>query len=264
MKKVLFFLIIVIHVVGLTGCRSSTYELTEITETELQECLQGKNDSVIFCTQDLCCGCDSVKKSLMEIAENGDIHIRTFNVETESAKQLLFQYGLDQVPAIIKISDGEINLYKGVLTKENIERLMSSNHIEYDRISEITEISYTDFLQKTSSNIDFFVYFFRNTCSDCQDFSKILNEYIRDNPNAGLYAVDISDIKSSFSEEDYEIFLDDFYIHWVPHILHIKNGVNLSSHEYPALEYRENKDGNDPKSEAAKAFYDWMDRELSF
>lgn len=264
MKKVILFLIIAIYSACLSGCQPSTYEFPEITETELQECLQSKNDSVIFCTQDLCSGCAPVKESLIEIAETNNIDIRIFNVETESSKRLLIQYGLDQVPAIIKISNGEINLYKGVLTKENIERLLSTDHIQYDRISDITEISYTEFLQKANSNIDFFVYFFRDTCSDCQDFSKILNEYLHNNPNAGLYAVDISDIKSSLSEEGYNEFLDNYLIHWVPHILHMKNGVKLSSYEYPALEYRESEDGDNPNSEAANDFHDWINRELQF
>lgn len=264
MKKILFVLTVAICSICMVGCQYTEDEFPKITESELQKCLMDKDEAVIFCTQDLCSGCEPVQKSLVKISRDCNIHIQAFDVDTDSAKKLLGQYGLDQVPAIIKISKESIELYKGNLTEENIKRLLLTESVIYDRISNVTAISYSEFLRKANLNEDFFVYFSQDSCLDCINFSEILEEYIQQNLIEGMYVVDISDVKNSLSEEEYKKLLDDYLIHWVPHVMHMKNGISLSFHEYPSLEYRNDGNGDDPKSDAAVAFYDWMNRESAF
>ena len=260
----LFFWIITacFCVIGFAGCASEYSEFIQITEEDLCAYLQGNEDVIIFCTQELCKGCEIVKEYLQEIAVENNTTVYSFEVETQSSKELLFQYGLNQVPAIIKTSSGQVEIYKGLLSKENIVRLLSTENIEYDRINNITEISYDDFLQKENSNKDFFAYFSRQDCSDCQIFYKVLSQYVLNNPGSGAYIVDINTVKDSLSETEYERFLDAYSIQWVPYVLHMKNGVRLSSYEYPELEFRANDNYANPSSEAALAFYSWMDNEL--
>lgn len=135
MKKILFVLTVAICSICMVGCQYTEDEFPKITESELQKCLMDKDEAVIFCTQDLCSGCEPVQKSLAKISRDCNIHIQAFDVDTDSAKKLLGQYGLDQVPAIIKISKESIELYKGNLTEENIKRLLLTESVIYDRIS---------------------------------------------------------------------------------------------------------------------------------
>ena len=221
MKKILFVLTVAICSICMVGCQYTEDEFPKITESELQKCLMDKDEAVIFCTQDLCSGCEPVQKSLAKISRDCNIHIQAFDVDTDSAKKLLGQYGLDQVPAIIKISKESIELYKGNLTEENIKRLLLTESVIYDRISNVTAISYSEFLRKANLNEDFFVYFSQDSCLDCINFSEILEEYIQQNLIEGMYVVDISDVKNSLSEEEYKKLLDDYLIHWVPHVMHM-------------------------------------------
>ena len=263
-KYTLFFWISITCIcsAGFVGCEANHREFIQISEEELSTLLQAKEDAVIFFIQELCKGCGPVKEDLLSIAAETDIDIYSFELETQSAKEMLFQYGLNQVPAIIKIANDQVEVYKGVLSKENIERLLSTDNIEYDRFDSIVEITCDEFQDKINSNTDFFACFSRSSCSDCQNFSKVLHQYLLENPDSGVYVVDIEEAKSSLSESEYEQLLDAYRIQWVPHILHIKNGVKLSSYEYPEMDFRENINNDSPTSEAALAFYAWFDNEL--
>ncbi len=251
--------VIIVLLAVSNGC-SNTFE--QISAEKLQMLLQEKEDSIIFCTQALCGGCAEIQKDLKKISVEHNRNIYTVEMDSQSIKELLYQYGLNQVPAIIYISCGQINVYKGDLTEENIERILFTEDIVYERFNGIVEIGYDSFIEKLDSNIDFFVYFNSKSCSDCQKFFKILTQYEKKRSNAGVYFVDLEKIKNEVSSMEYEKILEDQHIEWVPYMLHIKNGVVLSSYEYPELTYRHSANNGSITSEAALAFFDWMDNEL--
>ena len=91
MKKILFVLTVAICSICMVGCQYTADEFPKIKESELQTCLMDKDEAVIFCTQDLCSGCEPVQKSLAKISRDCNIHIQEFDVDTDSAKKLLGQ-----------------------------------------------------------------------------------------------------------------------------------------------------------------------------
>lgn len=242
------------------GSPASGFE--EISHEKLRGLLEQRENSVIFCKQESCCGCDTVEKDLEKIAKADRLSIYSFEIETHSDGELLQQYGLDIVPAIIHISNGQVNVYKGALSEEHIRKALTPQYITYDRFDDIVDISYEDFQAKADSPSDFFVYFGNERCSDCINFTRVLKQHLQESTGAGMYYVDLGEMKETLSEDAYQSFLETYYINWIPSILHIKNGVKLSWHEYPDLDYRREADNSSINSAAAKAFLAWLDNEL--
>lgn len=141
----------------------------KISAEKLQMLLQEKEDSIIFCTQASCGGCAKVQKDLKKISMMHNLNIYSVEVDLQSIKEVLYQYGLYQVPAIIYISCGQINVYKGDLSEENIKRALFTESIVYERFSGLIETSYHALTEKLNSNVDFFVYF---SIEGCSDYSK--------------------------------------------------------------------------------------------
>lgn len=259
--SVLFIVSVVVAAALFAGCQKRD-PFQNISEGELEIFLQEKNDGLIFLTQELCGGCERVEENLKECIQKNNVKIYRFEIETQTAKELLYQYGLNQVPAIISISQNQVNVYKGALTEENIERVITTQTVEADRINSIKEINYEEFCQKLNKNCDFFVYFGKQECSDCIDFTEVLKSHMDANNDSGVYYLDLNKIKNDVSEEEYKKILDIYGIKWIPYVLHIKNGVMVAFYEYPKMEYRQNINNNKLDSEAAGDFLAWMDNEL--
>lgn len=252
----------VLLIAAVLSLGSQTAKFEKISHEKLRDLLEQKTDSIIFCRQETCCGCGAVEEDLEKLAKAARTSIYAFDIETHSDGDLLRQYGLDIVPAVIHISNGQVNVYKGALTEENLERALTTQYITYDRFDDIVEISYADFQEKADSALDFFVYFGTESCADCKNFTRVLKQHILESTGTGMYYVDLGKVKEAVSEEAYQSFLEAYYIHWVPSILHIKNGVKLSWHEYPDLDYRQDTNHDSIHSEAAKAFLAWFGNEL--
>lgn len=256
-------LLITIAVAVWFGISSRPSGLKVISMEELEELLREKDPCIVFCKQDSCSGCKRVEEILLTLSKKSDCEMYVFDNSSQSAKELLYhQYGLAEVPAIIRISSNQINVYKGVLTSENIEKIIETENVVYERFTDVSGISYKVFSEKMAQNADFFVYFGTESCSDCKSFRQILKYYIDENPYSGLYFVDLSEIKNGVTVETYEEIIDTYYIKWIPLVLHIKNGIELSRYEYPYYEYREEPDNEYPTSSAALDFFQWMDEEL--
>lgn len=159
----------------------------EISLEKLEWLLRQREDSIILCTQDLCPGCADAERSLKEVSGKATSRIYTFNIDTQSAKELLYQYGLLQVPAVIIIANDQVNVYKGALSKENIARAITTESVLYDRLEQISNIGYTQFLDKVNSAIDFFIFFGSESCADCKTFHEVLEQYIQRRSDAGIY-----------------------------------------------------------------------------
>lgn len=78
--------------------------------------------------------------------------------------------------------------------------------------------------------------------------------------DAGIYFCDTGEIRSSAAAEEYDWFLEKYDIRWIPTVLHIKNGMELSRYEYPNYEYRQEGDAG-VGSQAAGDFLQWFDNE---
>ena len=240
----------------------SSNSMQIVTEDKLQSMLSEKTDSLVFCTQELCGGCESVESDLVAIAQEKNIQIYKYEVTTATGQALLMEYGLDQVPAIIKISSGQVNVYKGYLTKENIIRIIDTEFIKYEQIEGIEGISYSAYKQKLNSNTDFFAVFGSPLCSDCTDFLQVIHHYTSQNTTRGMYYINLHDLRETLSQDEYQSIISKNNINWIPYIVHVKNGVIVSYYEYPEQSHRGDNISHDPDSQAAQAFYNWFKNEL--
>lgn len=257
-RRILYFSLLALAVTAMAVFASSCamFVVEEISLDELEELIQKGDNSIIFCTQETCSGCKAIEPIVKKLAKEIGVKVYAFDLDTQEAKEFLYQYGLNQVPAIIKISDSGMNIYKGTLTEEDIRRALATETIVYERFNSIVAIKYSDYLQKKNENIDFFVYFGSELCSDCIDFHQVLEQFFYNNPKSGVYYVDLD------SEEEYQKIIDENYIEWIPIMLHIKNGVELSSYEYPSYAYRQEKNHQNIDSQAALDFIKWFENEL--
>lgn len=267
MKKVRLYLILltllIILAIGISMYNSSSgsqFQMISVENLEMR--MEQKKDSIIFCTQEICGGCKEVEKSLLEVTREGKYKVYMISIDLPNVKELLNQYGLNQVPAVIKISEGQVNIYKGNLSKANLEKIVASEYMLYDRANGVEDISYSEFVSKVNNNIDFFVYFGSENCSDCKDFDKVFNDYITENPNLGIYYVDLGNLRNRLSESEYKSILEENYIQWIPLVVHLKNGIEVARYEYPKSIYRDNKDNGAVESQSSKDFLTWMECEL--
>ncbi len=252
-------LVIAIILVALMGTGRDV--LLSINETDLQEMLAEKRDGVIFCYQETCRGCGDVEKDLTSILQKKGGKCLSFEVSSQNSKEILYEYGLSEVPAVIIISSGQVNVYKGDLSYENLKRVIESPLTEKDRISEVQEITFEEFMTKKSSPKDFFVLFGSKLCSDCIQFDGVLSQLTQEKENHGVYYIDIDTMKESMTEADYDAVMDEYAIQWIPYLLHIRNGVIVSYYEYPNVLFRGNE-STEGKNEEIDDFYKWFDDEL--
>lgn len=255
-----FVLCTVIAVKVLAPTSSSCMQI--VTEDRLQSILSERTDSLVFCTQELCGGCESVESDLVTIAQEQNIQVYKYEVTTATGQALLKEYGLDQVPAIIKISSDQVNVYKSYLTRENIMRIIDTEFIKYEQIEGIEDISYSAYKQKLNSNTDFFAIFGSPLCSDCTDFLQVVQHYTSQNTTRGMYYINLHDLRETLSQDEYQSIISENNINWIPYIVHVKNGVIVSYYEYPEQSHRGDNNGLDPDSQAAQAFYNWFKNEL--
>lgn len=71
------------------------------------------------------------------------------------------------------------------------------------------------------------------------------------------------------NEEDvrkYEEIKEKYAIEWVPTLIHIRNGIQVSRFEFLDREYSELEEGkkNDYEKEYVTKFYEWMNREIKY
>lgn len=266
MKKHKRYLITVGMIIGVITCfficayYNTSFEDIDLDELKLY--LNGTKNGIVFCYQNTCCGCATVKKDLVKIVRKHNIKIVKFAIDTQESKELLFQYGLNQVPAIIKLNNGNVDVYKGDLTKENIERAIVTSNIKKERFDRIIEIDYNKQLDLLNTNADFFLLIGSSMCKDCQAFNTMFNEYINDKPGCGLYYIDCDKVKNECTNIQYETFLEEYAVEWLPCIVHIKNGVRLTDYEYPQIQFRNDENLTSPNCAAASDFLQWFTQEL--
>ena len=145
-----------------------------------------------------------------------------------------------------------------------------SHSIKIAPVNSLEEVSYADLTAMMNEPLDFVLYIGRDDCRDCQKFMPILEQYIN-NESTGVVYLNIKDYRSkaiaeSATEDDkafYENLTGSLSISWVPTLIHVRYGIQVSRYEFLSREYYElpARDQAAAEEEAIAEFHRWMSRE---
>lgn len=138
-----------------------------------------------------------------------------------------------------------------------------------DRVVGIVELTYDQVKQKMRSE-NFILYIGREDCQDCQVFNVFLKEYIIENPQRGLYYLDLQKIrrnslKENANNEDialYDEVKSVLHIDWVPTVLFINKHQLNAEYKFLNEKYYEINDTVIQEQFIKKykeKFIEWMD-----
>lgn len=134
--------------------------------------------------------------------------------------------------------------------------------IDYDRISNIETIDYSELTNKLESGVDFLLYIGRPDCGDCQTFYPYLEEYVH-TTGEGIYYLNIKDFrdnarKDGASQEEIDFFenlQERLSFDWTPTLSRYQNGKVVSTYKFLDLDYYQITD----EQEKTKAFNQFID-----
>ncbi len=140
---------------------------------------------------------------------------------------------------------------------------------QYDRVTSIQEINYTELKEKLSSNTDFLLYIGRPDCGDCAIFYPYLEEYVQ-NTNQGIYYLNVKNFRDNSKKEDATQEEIDFYknlqtnldFDWTPTLQHYQNGKVIDCFTFLNLEYYSIEDETEKEkkfNEFVDGFKKWID-----
>jgi hypothetical protein len=138
-----------------------------------------------------------------------------------------------------------------------------------DRVEGIQMITYEELSSKLNQSVDFLLYIGRPDCQDCQAFYPVLEQTLNDNPDYGIYYLDIKEFRDATRKDDaseeeilfYENLQEKLQFDWVPTLQRWVNGEVVSSYQYLSREYYQLE--TDEKREQARqdsldSFEQWI------
>lgn len=140
----------------------------------------------------------------------------------------------------------------------------------YQKTEGIVEVTYEKITDLMDRDVSFLLYIGRDDCGDCIEFYPILEEYLEDNENTGIYYLNIKEIRDNARKEDaseeekqfFEDIYDTFKIEWTPTIEWIRNGKIYKKYQFLDEDYIDIKDREKQKerrNEFLKEFEEFMD-----
>ncbi|MEF9839370.1 MAG: thioredoxin family protein [Lachnospiraceae bacterium] len=264
-------LIILFFSLGISQRKQNKEIFSSITADEVVTAIKEKKDMIIYCGQETCSACRTFSPILESIAIEEKKDIYYLDVDLISSQKELEKYHIQETPTLINISDGKVLIYRGTMQKENIRKAVVQTDIEKEVLNGIVEINDDKLEELNNYPKDFILYIGREDCGDCQNFNPILEQYLLDK-SYGVYFLDIKKyrenaIKENASKEEkefYEQLKEKYEIEWVPTLIHIRNGIQISRFEFLDSEYG-SLSGNKQKereSEYIAQFYKWMNKEM--
>lgn len=150
-------------------------------------------------------------------------------------------------------------------------------NIPFDSKVGINEINYEELNELMNSQTQFLLYIGRSDCGDCIEFYPILEEYMNEHSDTGIYYINIKEMRDAARKEDaseeekqfYENFYTNFKVSWTPTIEWIRAGKIYKTYQYLDEDYIAIEDRAEQKKkrqEFLDEFNDFMDsyREASY
>ena len=253
---------------------SNKAKFKETTVDKMLETLEEKKEMIVYFGQEDCSACTVFSDILMDLKKETkqEIFYLDANSLDENEKRVLEEYYVSETPTLIVISKGDMVFYRNLTVAEDIEKAINNLNIEKERINSIEKIDFEELEQKFQTGTDFFIYIGREDCRDCAKFSLILEQYVGDGINRGMYYLDIKKYRDlaqleNANEEDidlYEKIKKEFNIEWVPSIYHVRNNIIVSKYEFLSEEYYR-LDSDEQKEQEQmyiEDFYMWMEEEF--
>lgn len=280
-KEMTILLILSLLGIGLFGWLCVSFDLLknphdtttfeEISPSNVAAAIKDKDkDMIIYCGQDSCSACRVFTPLVVEVAEEMNLDIYYLDVDLISSQKELEKYQIQETPTLIVINSGDVWVYRGTMSKNDLQRACSHDIIELISIDGVKKIEYGELQTFMEEPLDFILYIGRDDCQDCNKFTPILEQYVTDESTGVLYLnikeyrqQAISENASDESKEFYEDLKDNFSINWVPLLIHIRNGIQVSRYEFLSKEYYELDDQaqKDSEEQYILDFYHWMSRE---
>lgn len=125
----------------------------------------------------------------------------------------------------------------------------------YLNVVGIKEVNYEEISELMNNDVSFILYIGRDDCGDCIEFYPILEEYIDNHDDTGIYYLNIREIRDNARKEDAseeeKAFFDEIYetfeIEWTPTIEWIRNGKIYKKYQYLDEDYIKIKDREEQK-----------------
>lgn len=139
----------------------------------------------------------------------------------------------------------------------------------YKDINGIVNVDYETISTLMDEDVSFLLYIGRDDCGDCIEFYPLLEEYMNNHRNIGIYYLNIKEIRDNARKEDaseeekqfYEDIYNIFKIEWTPTIEWIRNGKIYKKYQFLDENYIKIKDREQQKQRRAeflKEFEDFM------
>lgn len=248
-----------------------TSSFTSISPSDAAIALELKDrDMIIYCGQDTCGACRAFTPLVAKMANEVNLDIYYLDVDLISSQKELEKWQIQETPTLIVISDGKNWIYRGTLSKDDLYKACMNHSIKIAPVNSLEEVSYADLTAMMNEPLDFVLYIGRDDCRDCQKFMPILEQYIN-NESTGVVYLNIKDYRSkaiaeSATEDDkafYENLTGSLSISWVPTLIHVRYGIQVSRYEFLSREYYElpARDQAAAEEEAITEFHRWMSRE---
>lgn len=275
-KIIITLLILVLSILSLMFLMyfSDDREMKRISVDEMSSIINKKGNAIIYYGQEDCGACKVYYSMLRNAKESAQEEILYLDADTLSKgdAEMLSKYSVTETPMLIVISSGRVFYYKNISNVEQMQKALSDIDIVVERFNGIREIDYNDLQKKVEMGIDFFLYIGRNDCKDCIKFYPVLEEYVNDKSNYGMYYLDIKQYRDLTIVENpeqehidcYEDLKTKYEISWVPTVYHIRNGIIIAKYQFLSEEFYELTKSEQIKEEErfVTEFYDWMDIEM--
>lgn len=246
----------------------------ETTVDKMLEALEENKEMIVYFGQEDCSACTVFSDILMDVKKETkqEIFYLDSNSMDENEKRVMEEYYISETPALIVISKGDMVFYRDLTVAEDIKKALNNLNIEKERMNSVKIIEYEELEQKFQAGTDFFIYIGREDCRDCAKFFPILEQYVENGKNRGMYHLDIKKYRDlaqleNADEKDidfYEKIKKEFNIEWVPSIYHVRNNIIVSKYEFLSEEFYR-LDGDEQKEQEQMYiddFYMWMEKEL--
>ena len=126
----------------------------------------------------------------------------------------------------------------------------STSSVKKKSVKGIKEIQYAKLKKVMEEDVSFILYLGRPDCGDCQAFKPILEDYLNNHPNEGVYYLNIKAYRDASLKEDatkeekefYKNLYKTFDFNWTPTLEVISQGQVQKKYQYLDEDYYSIKD----------------------
>ena len=143
---------------------------------------------------------------------------------------------------------------------------------EVKRCTGIQELAYEEVAYNIENNVDFILYIGRSDCKDCIEFHPLLENYLEENEDLGVYYLDVKVLRDKAFSEDASQEVKDFFeniydvleFDWTPTLQHRQGKQIKTSITYLSMDYYDIEDESKKELEKEKnlnEIYEWIKAE---